>query len=70
MDFTCELCKAFGMTPFFVLQQERDEVIMLINYFIQKGDDDNKKKTTAPVPAVPKQERKRVNFKTASGGWF
>jgi hypothetical protein len=68
MDFTCELCKAFGMTPFSVLQQEKDEVIMLINYFILKGDENTK--TTAPAPTERKEERKRVNFKTASGGWF
>lgn len=41
MDFTVELSKLFNLSPFEVLKQDKDEVIMLINYFIEKGDTTN-----------------------------
>ena len=39
MDFTIEVCKAFGLSPFDVLQKDKDHVIMLINYFVEKGQE-------------------------------
>lgn len=38
MDFTFELSKMFNVLPFEILKQDKDEVIMLINYLIEKGE--------------------------------
>ena len=43
MDFTFELSKMFNVLPFEILKQDKDEVIMLINYMSEKGE----AKTTA-----------------------
>ncbi len=37
MDFTFELSKMFSVLPFEILKQDKDEVIMLINYMSEKG---------------------------------
>lgn len=37
MEFTCELSKLYTMSPFDILSQDKDGVIMLINYYIEKG---------------------------------
>lgn len=57
------------MTPFTVLQEDKDHVIMLINYFTEKGEDEK------PQPKREKNNDKtlarvRVNDKTATGGWW
>lgn len=72
MDFTVELAKSFNMTPFEVLKQDKDEVIMLINYFIEKSETETEETThvNAPKKTYGKNERIRVNDKTATGGWF
>lgn len=38
MDFTYELSKSFNVIPFEIMKQDKDEVIMLINYFIEKSE--------------------------------
>ena len=56
------------MTPFELFAQDTDEVIMLINYYIEKGND-----TDTPTSKPEKgrgEQRIRVNDKTATGGWF
>lgn len=74
MDFTVELARSFGMSPFFVLQQDKDEVIMLINYFIEKSEYDDVQIDSESQkhikPKAGKNTRIRVNDKTATGGWF
>lgn len=56
------------MTPFQLFRERTDEVIMLINYYIEKGDS---AEYTAPKVGKPKGEQRiRVNDRTASGGWF
>lgn len=37
MDFTVELSKVYNVIPFEIFKQDKDEVIMLINYFIEKS---------------------------------
>lgn len=37
MDFTVETSKLYNVTPFEIFKQDKDEVIMLINYFIEKS---------------------------------
>ena len=55
------------MTPFELFKQDVEEVIMLINYFIEKGE-------TTPSQnsqnSSKKEERIKVNDKTATGGWY
>lgn len=56
------------MTPFELFAQDTDEVIMLINYYIEKGN-----YSDAPTGKTEKghsEARIRVNDKTATGGWF
>lgn len=43
-----------------------EEVIMLINYYIEKGSENISKSSRVKA----KDERIRVNDKTASGGWY
>lgn len=38
MDITDQIARAYGATPFDVLTQEADHVIMLINYLTEKAD--------------------------------
>lgn len=51
MDFTLELCKAYNLSPFVVMKQDKDEVIMLINYFVEKGQNGTNE--------IPKQPAKK-----------
>lgn len=41
MDFTCELSKSYSLSPFEIMKQDKDEVIMLVNYYIEKGQENN-----------------------------
>jgi hypothetical protein len=36
MDFTFELSKIYNVLPFDILKQDKDEVIMLLNYMAEK----------------------------------
>lgn len=69
METTFTLSRYFSVTPFVLYEQDADEVIMTINHYIAKA-------ATTPTEAAPvqkknnKQQRIRVNDKTASGGWF
>lgn len=55
------------MSPFEFFAQDVDDVIMLINYYIEKGADGT---TTARNGGRKGEERIRVNDKTATGGWW
>lgn len=37
MDFTYTLSVQNNLSPFVIMDQDKDRVIMLINYFIEKG---------------------------------
>lgn len=66
MAVTISLCKAHGMTPFEIFREDTDEVISVINFYIEKGEEEPR-----PTNQGKKQEtRIRVNDKTATGGWF
>lgn len=62
------LCRFHNMTPFELFKQDTDEVIMIINYYIEKGED----KKVEPYNGSGKkhEQRIRVNDKTATGGWY
>lgn len=71
MDFTCELSRSFNLSPFEILDQDTDNVIMLVNYFVEKGQDvTDEEITTAKKHTDGQPQRIRVNDKTATGGWF
>lgn len=71
MNFTVELSKNYNVTPFEILRQEKDEVIMLINYYIERGNvEQPTPKQTSVAKGGRTGERVRVNDKTATGGWF
>ena len=59
------------MTVFDVLNQNMDDVIMLINYYIERGMEQGvDKATTQHSYSGKRAERIRVNDKTATGGWW
>ena len=72
MEFTAEVSRAFNISPFSVFEQNADDVILLINYFIEKGeisDSGNAQKFTNDKKEK-KPERIKVNSQTATGGWW
>lgn len=56
------------LTIFDVLKQDTEDVISLINYYIEKGN--NSENVTQKNQQQKSEERIRVNDKTATGGWF
>lgn len=61
------LCRIYNLTPFSLFKEDSEEVIMLINYLIEKsGEAKNNNQSTHQK----KEERIRVNDKTATGGWY
>lgn len=76
MKTTMTLSQNLGCNFFELLNQEIDEVIMTINFYILLGEEENQqptKQTTTPTRkpvAKKKNERIRVNDATATGGWF
>lgn len=68
MQTTMTIANTMNCSPFVVFEQDTDEVIMLINFYIQLNDN---AETVKPAPATKSGEtRIRVNDKTATGGWF
>lgn len=61
------LSKAYGLSPFDVFKQDTEDVILLINYYVEKEDD---MPTQTAEPKKNKETRVRVDSKTATGGWF
>lgn len=70
MDFTVEIGKAFNISPFDILDQDKDKVIMMINYYIEKGQNEPAQQAQPNTIRHDKNARIRVNDKTATGGWF
>lgn len=68
MKTTITLSSNLNCSPFIIFNQETDEVIMLINFYIEMGE---KNENNIPVTAPQQTEKRiRVNDKTATGGWF
>lgn len=72
MTTTMTLAANLNTSPFEIFNEDCDEVIMLINFYIYLGNSKSKTTTTqATTKNQPnKQQRIRVNDKTATGGWF
>lgn len=67
MDFTFELSKIYGVIPFEILKQDKDEVIMLLNYMAEKSETTQ---SVRPAQHSDKQQYIKVNDRTATGGWW
>lgn len=64
MATTVNLARTFGVTPFEIMAQDCDEVIMLINHFLQKAENE-------PAAAAGNgQQMVKVDDRTATGGWW
>ena len=64
---TDNLARSYNVTPFEIMAQDCDEVILFINYLLRKAE-------TAPAaseaPAKSNKEYIKVNDRTATGGWW
>lgn len=77
MKTTMTLSSNLNCSIFDIFNQDVDEVIMIINYYLLLGEEEENTqkqsttKTKAPTrPAASKEVRIKVNDATASGGWF
>lgn len=60
------LSQNLGVNPFDLLDREIDDVILIVNFYIELGNTEK----PASIPNNKGEERIRVNDKTATGGWF
>lgn len=71
MEFTNEVSSKYNVLPFEILKQDKDEVIMLINYYVEKADNTPQKQIKEEKKTIEHGNiRVRVNDKTATGGWY
>ena len=74
MKTTMTLATNLHISPFELFNQDCDEVIMLINFYILLGQDKSISNKTAKPQTHKSQNNKnqriRVNDYTATGGWF
>ena len=73
MKTTLTLATNLHVSPFEIFDQDCDEVIMLINFYLKLGNEYNESSGSAIKPKTTKNgsnERIRVNDKTATGGWY
>ena len=56
MDTTEQLSKLYGTTPFFVMEQDAEHVIMVLNYLIEKADKQPSKAQTANKPHAKQKD--------------
>ena len=69
MKTTMTLSANLGINPFEILDRDVDDVIMIIDFYIELGayESTNPKQI---ANTNTKETRIRVNDKTATGGWF
>lgn len=74
MKTTMTISANTNTSPFEVMDQDVDEVIMLINFYIALGADKKKQAPSAgkinTQDAAGQPKRVRVTDATATGGWF
>lgn len=64
---TDTIARSYNVTPFEIMAQDCDEVILLINYLLQKAEN------APPSPTTPANNDKKyikVDDRTATGGWW
>lgn len=66
MQTTMTLSANLNCSPFEIFSREIDEVITIINFYIELGANENSNESVSNT----KETRIRVNDKTATGGWF
>lgn len=69
MDFTFELSKLYAVLPFEIFKQDKDNVMMCLNYMVEKSETVSEKKTVKKEKGKT-VERVKVNSKTATGNWW
>jgi hypothetical protein len=69
MKTTLTLSSSLNCNLFAILDEDVDDVIMVINFYIIYGEQDQSS-TQTEKSAEGKKERIRVTDKTATGGWF
>lgn len=72
MDFTMLIAKRFNVLPFEIMAKDKDSVIMLLNYYLEKSENEPNEPTQSAKPrgAGDKEKRIRVTNATATGGWY
>lgn len=59
------IASEYNLSPFDVMKADKDSVIMMINYFVQKQEALDMKKEIAPKSGMIK-----VTNETATGDWW
>ena len=70
MKTTMTLATNLHCSPFEIFEQDTDDVIMLINFYLALASHENGAKSNGKAQAQAKEQRIRVNDKTATGGWY
>lgn len=70
MKTTMTLAVNLNISVFEIFNQDCDEVIMLINYYILLGDEKEGQVSNKNTKVSKNNQRIRVNDDTATGGWF
>lgn len=71
MKTTMTLAANLNCSPFEIFAQDCDDVIMLINFYVELGQNQETDKNKVKHKTKQgKEKRIRVNDKTATGGWF
>lgn len=53
------------ISPFDILQKDFDDFALIVNYFLEE-----RQETPVKKPMPKKENRIKVNDKTATGGWY
>lgn len=64
---TDTLARSYNVTPFEIMAQDCDEVILLINYLLKKAE---QRPASPAAPANSNKNFIKVNDSTATGGWW
>lgn len=73
MQTTMTLATNLHCSPFEIFDQDMDEVIMMINFYLimaEKGTGTHTNTKTTKMNIKKKEQRIHVDDKSATGGWF
>lgn len=62
MDFTFEVSKIYNVIPFDILKQDKDEVIMLLNYMAEKSETAQGTAQDTPPAAIKSDREESAAF--------
>lgn len=69
MRTTMTIAANYNCTPFDVMNQDIDDVLLLLNFYVEMANE-NDTPVQAQTQKSTKEKRIRVNDKTATGGWW